>query len=135
MSNKKLGNNFEAELADVLSEKGYWVHLLNANRSGQPADVIAVKNKRAYLIDAKVCSNNEFPLSRIEENQWLAMDLWRECGNGLGYFALKLDKIDPEIYMISNYLMQVYKERQNTLPAKTIKEIGTPIDEWVEQCK
>lgn len=131
MSNKTIGNNFESELCDILSQHGYWCHNMASKKSGQPADVIAVKNQRAYLIDAKVCSNNEFPLSRIEENQWLAMDLWRECGNGLGYFALKLDKFDPQIYMISNYLMQVYKERQNTLPAKTIKEIGTLIDEWV----
>lgn len=135
MSNKTIGNNFEVELAEILSQNGYWVHLLNANRSGQPADVIAVINNQAYLIDAKVCSNNDFPLSRIEENQRLAMELWEECGNDSGWFALKLDKFNPQIYMISYYLMSAFSQTRSTLSTEMIKEFGMPIDKWVERCK
>ena len=65
MNNKKLGNSFETELCEILSKNGFWVHLLNANRAGQPADILAVRNKVSYLIDAKVCSEGKFPLSRI----------------------------------------------------------------------
>lgn len=60
MTNKKLGNDFEKELCEMLSEWGYWCHNMAQNAAGQPADVIAVKGKTAYLIDCKVCSNNRF---------------------------------------------------------------------------
>ena len=135
MSNKKLGNSFELELSEKLSQSGFWVHLLNANRSGQPADVIAVRNKVSHLIDAKVCSNNEFPFSRIEENQDLAMELWKECGNGIGWFALKIGEFESQIYMISHYTMKAYRNKQKSLSAKEILELGTPIERWVMKCK
>ena len=71
--NKKIGNDFEQDLCEKLSEYGFWTHNLTMNKAGQPADIVAVKNKIAYLIDAKVCSNDIFPLSRVEENQDLAI--------------------------------------------------------------
>lgn len=135
MNNKKIGNSFESELADRLYEYGYWVHLLNANKSGQPADVIAVKNRHAYLIDCKVCSDNKFVLSRIEENQDLAMNLWKDCGNGIGWFALKSDEFDSQIYMISHYAMTAYKNKQHSLSANEIFELGIPLEKWVKKCK
>lgn len=135
MNNKTIGNSFEQELCDILSECGFWVHLLNANKAGQPADIIAVKNKVSYLIDAKVCSLNKFPFKRIEENQDLAMDLWYECGNGMGWFALKLDFGD-QIYMIPHYGMKAYRNAGKTsLSAKEIFELGMPIEKWVKKCK
>lgn len=135
MSNRKLGNDFETELCDILSGYGFWVHLMRQDNSGQPADIIAVKNKVSYLIDAKVCSNNKFPLSRVEENQDLAMELWRECGNGIGWFALKLNEFDSRIYMLSHYIMKSYKDRQSSLSAQEIHELGIPIEKWVKKCK
>ena len=52
MSNKKLGNKFENEFADILADEfGFWVHLLNQNKSGQPADIIAVKNIKSFLFN------------------------------------------------------------------------------------
>lgn len=132
MNNKTMGNSFEQELCEKLFENGFWVHLLNANKAGQPADIIAVRNKISHLIDAKVCSNNKFPLSRIEENQDLSMELWTECGNGIGWFALKLNN---QVYMISHYLMKAYRNNQSSLSAKEIVELGTPIEKWVKKCK
>lgn len=132
MNNKKLGNGFEQELCDILYGYGFWVHNMAMNKSGQPADVIAVRNNRAYLIDAKVCSNDNFPFSRIEENQDLAMELWKDCGNGIGWFALKLHS---QIYMISHYTMKAYRNIQSSLSAKEIFELGMPIEKWVKKCK
>lgn len=135
MNNKKLGNGFEDELCEILSSLGYWSHNLKQNNSGQPADVIAVKNKHAYLIDCKVCSNNRFVLSRIEENQDLAMDLWNGCNNGIGWFALKLNEDEPQIYMISHYVMKAYRDRKHSLSAAEIYELGIPLEIWVMKCK
>ena len=133
MNNKTLGNSFEQELCEKLSEYGFWAHVLNANKAGQPADIIAARNKVAYLIDAKVCSNKGFALSRMEENQELAMDLWNESGNGQGWFALKVPT--NEIYMIPHFCMQAYKNRQASLSFSEIHEIGKPLERWVSKCK
>ena len=133
MNNKTLGNNFEQELCEKLSEYGFWVHPLAMNKAGQPADILAVRNKIAYLIDAKVCSNRGFALSRVEENQELAMTLWDECGNGQGWFALKVPT--GEIYMIPHICIQAYKSRQSSLSFSEINELGKPLGEWVKKCK
>ena len=105
---------------------------MKQSKSGQPADVIAVRNKVSYLIDAKVCSDNTFPFSRIEENQDLAMDLWNECGNGIGWFALETDS---GVFMISHYVMKAYREKQSSLSAREIVELGQPIEKWVKKCR
>lgn len=128
MSNKKLGNDFESELCERLFDNGWWVHNMAQNASGQPADVIAVKDGRARLIDAKVCSRGKFPLSRMEENQDLSMTLWEKCGNGEGWFALLLD---GEIYMIPHSVMVVCREEQSVLTADEIRFIGFTFEGWL----
>lgn len=97
-SNKTIGNHFEAELCDLLAEAGWWAHNLAQNQTGQPADVIAVRNNIPVLIDCKVCEHNRFVLSRIEDNQEGAMTLWEMTGNAYCYFAMKLS--DESIYMV-----------------------------------
>jgi Holliday junction resolvase len=73
MSNKATGTSFEKEFCKLASEHGFWAHMLQGNTQGQPSDVILAKNGKAALIDCKVCENNKFLFSRIEENQDLAM--------------------------------------------------------------
>ena len=131
--NKKLGNEFEQELCDKLSEYGFWVHLLNMNKAGQPADILAVRNKVAYLIDAKVVSTSRgFALSRVEDNQDLAMDLWDKKGNGQGWFALK---VNDEIYMLHHICIKAYRNQQSSLSIKDIVTLGKPLEKWVARCK
>ncbi len=128
MNNKKSGNQFEAELCEILSKHGFWCHNLAQNSAGQPADVIAVKNGCAYLIDCKVCSTGFFSHRRIEENQSLAMDLWRECGNGVGWFALKFG---DNIYMVSLATLRAIRNHA-TLPEKLAALYGFNLSEWLE---
>lgn len=134
MNNRKTGNYFEQELCELLFEKGFWVHNLAQNQAGQPADIIAVICKTAYLIDAKVCADDTFKFSRIEANQESAMDLWRDCGNGSGWFALF---IRGEVWLLSYSTI----ERAKAILEKTqitydeLLEYGVPLEEWVEKCK
>lgn len=132
MSNRALGNSFESELCDILYGYGFWSHNLKQDSSGQPADVIAAKNGKAYLIDAKVCSDGKFPLSRVEDNQELAMTLWKECGNGEGWFALK---VNEEIFMIPFFTIKAYMNAQSSLSTAEIYECGMPLERWVKRCK
>lgn len=133
MSNKVLGSCFERELCERLSEYGFWATNLAMSKAGQPADVIAVRNKVAYLIDAKVCSSRGFALSRVEENQEYAMTLWEERGNGQGWFAIKMPT--EEVYMIPHIAMKAYKRVKSSLSFEEIHELGKPLERWVMKCK
>ena len=93
MSNQKLGSKFEKEFCDELAKHGFWVHRMAQNSAGQqPADVIAVYEGIAYLIDCKLCSDDYFHFSRMEENQRLAMKKWIDLKGTPPVFALKDSK-------------------------------------------
>lgn len=82
MNNKKLGNEFETQVCEMLASKGYWVHFIVPDiRGAQPFDIIAVKNGVAYAIDCKTCVADTFNISRLEENQIMAFEKWLRCGN------------------------------------------------------
>lgn len=129
MTNKKLGNDFESQFCEILFEQGYWCHNLAQNQVGQPADVIAVRNGKAYLIDCKVCVNDTFPFSRIESNQHTAMTLWKQSGNGYGWFALRLS--DNNIFMIDHDLMIALSLNQSSINRDLITHYGIPLETWV----
>lgn len=132
-TNKKIGNKFETDFCNLLYEKGFWVLNIFQNQAGQPSDVIAVKNQRAYLIDCKVCENDRFPFSRIEENQHTSMTLWKQCGNHYGLFALRLT--DGTIYILDHELMIALSIGQASINRELIEHYGTPVERWVENCK
>ena len=132
-SNRAVGNAFEQEFSELLYAYGFWVHRLTQDSAGQPADVIAVRNKTAYLIDCKDCSAKGFDLRRVEENQINAMQLWNECGNGQGWFAIKVPIGD--IYMLPLFVVMAYKFRQSSLSYSEIHELGKSFEEWLKKCK
>lgn len=128
MSNKIIGNHFEQQFCERLFENGFWVHNLAQNSAGQPADVIAVRNGNAYLIDCKVCSTEKgFSLNRIEDNQSLSMELWEKVGNNSCYFALLYDE---EIYMIT--FAELRANKKSSLNPDDIKSCMT-LDEWLKK--
>lgn len=128
-SNRGSGARFEAALADTLADSGYWVHLLTQNKAGQPADLIAVRNGDAYLIDCKECKRGKFPLSRMESNQLSAMELWLSLGNGSGWFALKLS--DGSVFMLPHTLLtSLAADGTASLSEEMIKKLGVVLDVW-----
>ena len=132
-SNRAVGNAFEQELCEKLFGYGYWCHNLKQDNSGQPADVIAVRNKVAYLIDAKDCSSKGFDLRRVEDNQILAMRMWHECGNGQGWFALR---VDEEVYMLPYPIIMMFKQgTRSPIPLAEIPKIAITLGEWVKRCE
>ena len=131
-SNRAVGNAFEQELCELLFAHGFWTKNLKQDNAGQPADVIAVRNKIAYLIDCKDCSSKGFDLRRVEENQINAMSLWFDCGNGQGWFALK---IHESIYMLPYVSVMAYKLNQSSMSFEEIFANAVPIGEWIKKCK
>ena len=130
MTNKKIGNDFESDFCEILFKNGFWTHNLAQNASGQPADVIAARNGKTYLIDCKVCSNQGFALSRIEENQDLSMELWKDTGNGDGWFALK---VEEEIVMIPHFSIKALMREKSVLNLTDIREYGVKLERWIKE--
>ena len=97
-SNKITGLIFERAICDALFNGGYWVLNVAPGKDGQPADSIAVKGGKSYLIDCKVCKDDRFMLGRIEPNQESAMQLWEERTTGIAGFAIVTG--DSKIYFL-----------------------------------
>ena len=128
MNNKQAGNEFEREFCEMLSKDGFWSHFMGGSKNGQPADIIAVRNERSYLIDAKDCQNDRFVFSRIEANQDTAMRYWEMCGNNQGLFALKTSK---GIYMLAYGVVQVLEiAGVKSLNMSAIEEHCKAYAEW-----
>jgi len=130
MTNKKIGNDFESDFCEILFEQGFWVHNFAQNQDGQPADVIAARNGKTYLIDCKVCSVRGFALSRMEENQDLSMELWKSTGNGEGWFAVL---IGEQIVMIPHFTVKVLRATQSYMNELELREYGTPLEKWLKK--
>lgn len=131
--NRKVGNAFEKDLCQRLANYGFWAHNLAQNSQGQPFDVLAARNGVSYPIDCKDCAKNVFKLDRVEENQFSAMQLWQETGNGIGWFALRMTS--GAVYMISFTDMAVAKLMKSSLDAAEIRQLGDSLSEWVRLCR
>lgn len=120
--NRTTGGRFEQVLSWKLAEAGFWVHVLQQNKAGQPADMIAIRGKFHTLIDCKVISdNNGFPFERVEENQKCAMQMFHRKASELCYFALRLP--DGSIWMISSARIETLRARgKKRLTEKEIRE-------------
>lgn len=126
-SNKKRGNEFEQELAMILSANDMWVHVFQQNSDGQPADIIACNKQHSFLIDAKVCLNS-FSTDRIEDNQELAMYIWLQRVGTMPYFAIKFEKTG-NIYMVDYVWLSTSKKKN--LSEEDIAYMGKTLEEWV----
>ena len=132
-TNRKDGTSFERQLCLSLAGYGFWAHNLAQNSQGQPFDVMASRNGKTHPIDCKACAKDIFKMERIEENQFCAMVLWRETGNGEGWFALKMS--NAAVYFIPFSKLESLGYLKTVLSASEIREYGIPLREWVEQCE
>ena len=131
--NRRVGTGFEKQLCMSLSGYGFWAHNLAQNNQGQPFDIIAARNGKSYPIDCKDCAKDIFKMERIEENQSSAMFLWRETGNGEGWFALRMT--NGAVYFLPFSKLESLSLLKTVLSTSEIRQFGVPLREWVEQCK
>ena len=98
MNNKRLGTEFEREVVTLLSKRGYWVHFITPDsRGSQPFDIIASKDDRPIVADCKTSEKKWFSISRLEENQIMAFELWFKKGNRSAFIFIKYKE---KIYQI-----------------------------------
>lgn len=79
--NRTLGGSVERMALAELSKRGWWCHLMAQGAQGQPCDIVALKDGRGMLLDAKRCQGTRFPLSRVEPNQRACFLLAESRGN------------------------------------------------------
>lgn len=131
--NRRVGTGFEKQLCMSLSGYGFWAHNLAQNSQGQPFDIIAACNGKSYPIDCKDCAKDIFKMERIEENQSSAMFLWRETGNGEGWFALRMT--NGAVYFLPFSKLESLSLLKTVLSASEIRQFGVPLGEWVKKCE
>ena len=132
--NRTTGGRFEQELSHILADNGFWVHVMQQNKAGQPADIIAVRGSFHTLIDCKVCDNGFFSFERIEENQRSAMKMFFRKAGELSYFALKLP--DGSIRMVSLERCETIKNRgKSRISAEDMQKETWNLDSWLESSR
>ena len=133
--NRTIGGQFELELAEELASNGFWVHLMQQSKAGQPADIIAVRGKWHTLIDCKVISDDKgFPFDRVEENQKYAMRMFTRKANELCYFAFRLT--DGTVWLVSLERIETLKGRgKKRLTDNEIRNQTWSLQKWIESSK
>ncbi len=132
-SNKSAGTWFEREMAQVLHENGFWVHRFQDNVNGQPCDLIAARDGRAFLIDCKDCVRGVFSFSRIEENQVSAMRAFERAGNEPGWFALRAG---GTVHMIGiGQLDRMERAGEKRMDMSDMARYGMGLKEWLKSVK
>lgn len=130
MSNKSNGTAFEREFAKILYKNGYWAHCMQDNRNGQPFDVIAAKNSRAYAFDCKACEGQRFEFRRIEENQRNAFTVWDDAGNYPGMLAVQFP---GAVYLMFYRDIKTLEERGvKHVTQSSIKYYGYELKIWLK---
>lgn len=130
--NKIVGNRFEDDMAEILAEHGFWAHVAQQKKSGQPADIIAVKGRFHTLIDAKVISNDKgFPFSNIEENQRLAMKTFKKRCNELCYFAIRFPNEGIRLISLTRIEKLEYQGHKRITP-RMIESETMSLEAWLE---
>lgn len=100
MSISKIGRDAEEYVANHLFINGWFVILIPKGISGQPFDLIALKDNKFIAGDVKhVMSGERFNFSRIEPNQHTAFSLMRDSGNTEFGIFFKF-KDDENVYFI-----------------------------------
>lgn len=130
--NRTQGGRFEQDMARILSDHGFWVHVMQQNKAGQPADLIAIKGKYHTLIDCKVISDDKgFPFERVEENQRYAMRMFHKKCREMCYFALRT--LDCDIHLISLERIEILRmQGLKRLNQRGIQEQAWPLEKWLD---
>lgn len=143
--NRTVGGRFEQEMAEILAAHGFWVHVMQQNKAGQPADLIAVKGKFHTLIDCKVVSNLEegFPFKNIQDNQRMAMRKFTRCSGELCYFAIRLrdgkaedDSNGESVRLVSMSRIETLENRGHKSITPRMMDTETwALESWLESSR
>ena len=76
----------------------------------------------AFIIDAKDCKSGRFPLTRVEENQFLSMSRWLERTQHEAFFALQLPDEEDVYFIPFKTICNCLDNNVRSLNSEAIKE-------------
>lgn len=86
----QIGKTTEKEIvAQYFKTKRYWAFVIPKTINGQPFDLIALRQKDIWLVDAKHLESEKvsFAFSRIEPNQITSMMYAKKYANVIGHLG------------------------------------------------
>lgn len=118
---------FQTWVCEELSKRGFWAYETINKPSGQPADVIAVKSNIGHIIECKVTRSNRFPLSRVEDNQITAIEMFEMCGNSESWFAFYFAKHpDNVLFVRANMILDLIDSGIKSATYEELEKICEP---------
>lgn len=131
-NNRKIGNAFERDFCQILFENGWWAYNCPMHSSGQPADIIAMKQHKMILADCKLCTRQGFSFFRVEDNQKSAMTMFEDRCHGEALFVFKLP--DDTIYIYPWCAIECLSNQGvRFISVDYIREHGTPLYAFLEE--
>lgn len=122
-NNKIIGNEFEKEFAQYLQSKGMFVYNVPNKYTGQPFDIIAVKNNVFYGFECKHCKGNYFTLDRIEDNQVQAFKKLQKSNTSNYYFVFKSEGFNTVKFCGADYIMDCLRYMRKNIDLSIFKSI------------
>jgi len=116
---------FQQWVCKELSEHGFWAYETINKPSGQPVDIIAAKNNVTYIIECKVTKSDRFPLSRVEDNQIMAIEKFSRCGNTQSWFAFYFRKHpDSVLFVRANMILDLIDSGAKSTTYEELKDMS-----------
>ena len=114
-----VGNTTEEKVSRLFQKYRYWAHIMARTASGQPVDIVACKENKNWLVDAKHISSNKkhFTFTRVEANQMSSMEYAREFSGikNLGFVFCVGDDYDKFLFLHYDKCKEMLKEGRKSV--------------------
>lgn len=135
LQNKKqidIGDETEIAIGKIFQKNGYWCHIFQKKVSGQPVDIIAIKENINWLIDAKHLEENKksFPFSRIEMNQIESLTYAKEYAGikRLGFAICVGNDHTRAFFLPFDYFMEMYQNGLKSVKISLLEDLQEVLD-------
>ena len=124
----KLGNETEEEVAKFFKKNGYWSYITPKKVSGQPVDIIAIKNGVNWLVDAKHLDikKKSFAFSRAEANQIDAMTYARNFAGikNLGFVICLENDYSKFFFLSYDKYLEIEQSGRKSAKIDELEDLG-----------
>lgn len=123
-----LGNETEQEVAKFFKSKGFWSYITPKKVSGQPVDIIAIKNNENWLVDAKHLDmkKKSFPFSRIEANQVDSLTYARKFAGikNVGFVICLENDYSKFFYLSYDKYLEIEQNGRKSAKIEELEDLG-----------
>lgn len=127
MNQNKVGKRTEDKITNNFKKDGYLCLNIPKSIYGQPFDMVAIKEKEIWLVDAKhlIASKNVFAFERIESNQITSMHYahsFAKVEGNIG-FIIEWDKTNKFYFLNYELYLEEKRKGEKSIAMNRLKEI------------